>query len=807
MLSKITKIIFKSSWKIFLFVFLAVFLSLFSYILWNNVTLSVKDYLISQIKPMVWWDIVLSNKNDLDEKSFLEKYSSNFEIAKTISLNSTIFDNEKNPSLVELIYHDNNYPFYNQFEYDTINNSWTLIVNSSTYEKYWKNIEILWEKYEIKWIIKKSPLKDFDFYNQNTIYLPLKSFDNSLNSNNSRLTYTYYLKFKKLYDNKIIDLIKNDQDLKDFKIRSLEDRNDNISNITDRFYVFINFFNLVIFVLTFFVVILSLETFFKKIKHTLWLLNIFWLKKSKIFFYNIFILSLVFLSSFLLAFLVNIFVMKWLSLKYDFFESKSSSFFSGFLITLILLIVWVFSPFYKIFKSWVQNLLKDDSDFSNFNLMDYFIYLWLIFAGFLLINVVSWIKIFDSFLYSFIFIWIIILFYFLVEVVLKFLFKFYKNAGNMVRNADLHSLQGEKNIFKDFYIFDAIRSTTKPWNISFLIIFSWIISFLSIFVFYVFSGSFLSYLQNITINSNDTFVINVQQNDIKKIKKYFNDEEIYEIVTLKIKTINWKTLEEFLNTPRVWREFSREFFSTTKNLENKILSWKELSKWWVYVDKEFASSLWLKLWDKIDFTVAGLEKKLIVENFREAVRNWANPFFYFQLDKEDFVNYPKNYILSYKESSKEKNLESILSKEVWNHLTFIKTREIIEIVISIAEKILLVVYFCLFYIFIFTFLSFIVSLTFLWTFKTKKIKTLNILWWDLKKLKFSLNIEFSYLLFLWFLISFIFWILFLYLIFYFVKYFSLDVFSFWIWTLIILWLLFFMIFYLYLIKVWKTKNF
>jgi hypothetical protein len=45
-------------------------------------------------------------------------------------------------------------------------------------------------------------------------------------------------------------------------------------------------------------------------------------------------------------------------------------------------------------------------------------------------------------------------------------------------------------------------------------------------------------LQNITINSNDTFVINVQQNDIKKIKKYFNDEEIYEIVTLKIKTIN-----------------------------------------------------------------------------------------------------------------------------------------------------------------------------------------------------------------------------------------------------------------------------
>ena len=90
---------------------------------------------------------------------------------------------------------------------------------------------------------------------------------------------------------------------------------------------------------------------------------------------------------------------------------------------------------------------------------------------------------------------------------------------------------------------------------SFLIIFSSIISFISIFIFYVFSGSFLNYLQNITKNSNDTFVINVQGKDIKNINKYFSNDEIYEIVTLRIKEINGKSLKDFLNTPNVPREF------------------------------------------------------------------------------------------------------------------------------------------------------------------------------------------------------------------------------------------------------------
>lgn len=786
MIGKITKITLKTWEKYFVFVFLAVFLSLFSYILGNNIVLSVKDYLQEQVKPLVGWDMVLSNREDLDESAFREKYENTFEIAKNISINSTLFDENKNPNLVELVYHTPNYPFYNQFEYEVIDQSGSLIVNQATLDKYGKNIEILWKNYQVKGIIKKSPIWDISLYaNQNTLYLPIDQFDANLNASNSRLEYNYYLLFQWEYDESYKEILSNDVFLKDFRVRSLNDRNDYISDTTDRFYVFINFFNLVVFVLTFFIVILSLETFFKKIKGTLWLLNIFGLQKKKIFLYNFTVLFFVFFVGFILAYLLNVWIMSLLATQYDFFQSKLESFYKWFWVTIILLLVGIFSPMYKIFKSDISALLKDEGNFSHFNFTDYVVYLWLIFSWFLWVNLISGITIFESFLYSFLFIFIIVLFYVWIEKILH-------------KNFSFFFLNAKNKISKNFYFFDAIRSTIKPGNVSFLIIFSGIISFISIFIFYVFSGSFLSYLGNITQSSNDTFVINVQKDDLQTVEKYFSSDEIFEIVTLRIQQINGKTLQEFLWQERVPRQFWREFSSTTKDLENKILSWEKLFVWWVSVDREFASELWLKIWDEITFTVAGLEKTLKVVNFREAVRNGTNPFFYFQLDVSDFEKFPKNYIISYKESEKPQNLENTLSKELGNHLTFIKTREIVEIVINIANKILIVVYVCLSYIFIFSFLSFIVSLSFLSTFKTAKIKLLNILWWKKESLVSALSFEFWYLVCIWLLFSILFWSLFLLILFYFIKYFSLHLFSYFIWIMILLWLFLVMILFVYL---------
>ena len=164
MYQKIFKIIFWNWKKYFIYVFLAVILSLFSYILSDNIVLSVNNYLKSEIKPLVWWDLVLTSNDDLKDKNYLQKYDSNFEVAKTISINSTIFDNEQKPTLVDLVYSTQNYPFYNKFSYDVINWSGSIIVDKKTYEKYWNVLEILSKDYIVKGIITTSPLWNISIY-------------------------------------------------------------------------------------------------------------------------------------------------------------------------------------------------------------------------------------------------------------------------------------------------------------------------------------------------------------------------------------------------------------------------------------------------------------------------------------------------------------------------------------------------------------------------------------------------------------------------------------------------------------------
>lgn len=774
MFNNFLKIIFFKEKKYFLFVFLAVFLSLFSYILWNNIILWVNQYLKDEIKPLVWWDIVLST-DKIVNPSFLEQYALLFKQTETIEIDSTIFDENNKPILYKFVYHKDNYPFYETFEYDTINPNWVLIVNKSTYDTFWSNIKIFDKDLEVKWIITKKPLWEISLYtNDNKIYLPIEYLSKDINENNSRLSYKIYLNFLWKYDEKIVEKIKNQAKVENINFKTINERQDSIWEITDRFYLFINAFNLVIFILTFFIIILSLESFFKKNKSNFWLLNIFWLTKKKIFLYCFIWVFFIFISSFIFAVLLNILVLELLKTQFSFFVFYLQSFTKWISILFILLIVWLFSPLYKLKKSNINNLLKDTSDFSNFTIKDYIIYLSLIFFWFFYINIVSWISIYNSMIYTIISLILVVFFYLIIKYILLYLFRYLSKK------------------IKDFYIFDSIRSTIKPGNVSFLIIFSSIISFLSIFIFFVFSWSFLSYLSNITNDSNDMFVLNAQQSDLETINKYFTKDEIYEIVSLRIKTINNKTLNEYLNTPKVSWEFSREFFSTTNVLENKIINWKKLIKWWVSVDEEFASRLWLNIWDKIVFSVAWLEKQLEVINFRESVRNWANPFFFFQLNSDDFINFPRTYILSYKQSKKPNNLEKTLVSEIKSNLTFINTKEVIDIVIDISNKILKVVYFSLFYIFIFSFLSFLVSILFLKSFKDYKIKLLNLLWWNTKKLFLSLKIEYFYLIFIWLIFSILFWTIILFSIFYFINYFSISYFYYFL-SILLLFIIFLLI--------------
>ena len=309
MFKKFIKTIFLKEKKYFLFVYIAVVLSLFSYILWNNVILWVKNYLKEEIKPLVWADIVMSSDSKIDFWIF-SSFENYFKKADVIEIDSTLFDKNNKPILYEFVYHSENYPFYDTFSYDTINPDWFAVVDKLTYDTFWEYLEIFWKKIKVKWIITKRPLWEISIYsNDKKIYLPITLFNSELNETNSRLNYKIYLNFLWKYDEKIVLSLKEKSKETSIRVRTINDRQDNIWEITDRFYFFINWFNLVIFILTFFIVILSLESFFKKNKSNFGLLNIFWMTKRRIFVYSFFSIFLVFLFGFIISLILNYLVL------------------------------------------------------------------------------------------------------------------------------------------------------------------------------------------------------------------------------------------------------------------------------------------------------------------------------------------------------------------------------------------------------------------------------------------------------------------------------------------------------------------
>ncbi|NDK10256.1 hypothetical protein GW846_05780 [Candidatus Gracilibacteria bacterium] len=773
-----------------LFIFLATFLSLFSYILSSNIIFSVNEYLKEQTRPLLGGDIVFSGNSEFDRAYFDETYTDKLKIAHTIETQTSIFDTQQQPSLIDLVYHDESYPIYDTFLYDIINESGTLIIDAGLYEKFGENITIFGKEYGVLGVITASPLGNLSaFAVSSKIYLPIGEFDASLNSSNSRIDRKYYAGFYGDYNPEIVQTIENDSKFSSMRIRSLEDRNENIGEITDRLGLFINFFNLIVFVLTFFIIILSLETFYKKLKQTLGLLTILGLSKTKMFMFNLVFIAGIFFIALIFAIVMNALALVFLGNLYDFLIFHPESIVQGMLITLVLLLIGVYSPFYKIYTSRIRDLLSDSSFFSNFGFVNYFVYLSLIFIGFYAISVISNIPVFEAFLYSLGFTGTIIILYILSSLLLKFIY--FLSRGLLKKIS--------------FYSFDAVRSTIKPGNVSFFIVFSSFISFLSIFVFFVFSGSFLNFISNFTATSNDSFIVDVSPDDIEITRQYFSEEEIYTITPLRILQVEGIDILEYSNRIGARpRQFSREFLSTTRNMDGDIIVGNPISSNGVSVDEDFAGELGIDIGDEILFSSAGLEKILTVENIRKAVRSGSNPFFYFSVFEPDFENFPKRYFVSYKSENKAENIQFEYSQAVGGDVVFINAKEILEIVLDVAQKVLLIIYFCLTYVTIFSFLTFLVSISFLRSFKDGKLKLMHILGGQKNKLESAVTGEYIYLMIFGLTIAVSLGTIALLTLEYYVEYFTLDTSSYIQGLLLVFGLLGLMSLYLFLLK--KSKN-
>lgn len=242
-----------------------------------------------------------------------------------------------------------------------------------------------------------------------------------------------------------------------------------------------------------------------------------------------------------------------------------------------------------------------------------------------------------------------------------------------------------------FYIFDGIRSLSRPFVATIPIT----LSLLGMTIFFVIFGIFsLSFREKLLLDTGDSanvYAINILESDRQKIDTILSGSTMYSILRARINAINNKKLSEHLDQKTPSWEFTREFNITTNQLDFPIIEWKnELAKDEVSVDEDFAERIWVVLWDSIEFNLSGKNITLRVANIRKSIREWFRPFFYFSFQEEAFKSAPKTYFLAHYAENVESWKKMILSNS-GPHVTFIDIENILKIVRDVSGKILSVI--------------------------------------------------------------------------------------------------------------------
>ncbi len=729
---KIFKILFLSSKKSFFFISFIIFSSLFSFIFTGGLINSAQKYLEESAKDFLWADIVVSDRKEFFsdiEWYILNKYPS--ETSKKISFETSIFKDDI-PELYTVNYIEKNYPFYWELKEKTVNSSWSLIVSKKIYDNF-KNedIEILGRNYKIKSYLEQSFLANFNPFWGNDIYMSYYELDKTLVDKITRVRYSMLIKTD------YVDDLKKDKKLKDFKLNTEETSNSTLNETIERLNIFIQVFYQIIILLAFFIISVSLNSYFKKITGSLKTLNILWLSNIKIIVNLFFIYFFVSLISSALSFLLVYAIFELVFSRFYDLSLDLNLLYSCIFISFIIIFSWSFLNLINLKATSINSFVKKDflKQYRK-SIISYFVSLFLILLS---ISLISGVSIYYSLINSFSFILSICLLAFVLDKVLKFIF----------------SLSKEK-LKSSFYIFDSIRSTIKPWNISVIIILSSFISLSGFLVFSTFSNGFISFLEENSWWDVDTFVINLDKKDIDVISDYFDDSDYYEIIRSRILEINGVALGNYVKLNGFWSRFSREFNSTTKDLSDLIKKGKKLDSWKLWVDEDFASDLWVGIWDSVKFLIAWIEKELEITQIREAVRDGVSPYFYFNFYEKDFEGFSRNYFLAYDSKERSEDFSLLLSKRLWKQVSFIDVWAILEEVRKISLYILYFVYIILAYISFFSIVSFLVSISFLKSFKDKKVRIYNLFWGEKDKLELAIFYEYCYLIVISFLASLVF---------------------------------------------------
>lgn len=730
----------------------------------------------NEAKPIAWADIIVERNTRWDESTYNQIQSLLWDqwiISQRIQLNTNI-PTANNSFLVQLLWVDNQYPLYGTIDIQTLwGNEFifgkNLAVDQKTYEDLENGIIQIWNwTGKVDGIIKENIWLSLNLFTQGRqVIAPISLLEQTwLLRTWSRAEFQFLIKTTNPdQNNTIVSLLENSSlQLQWRDIDNFQDRISQISTLLNELWTYLILIIISWFLLVAVTTMMSIEEYLYRRLKTISIMQIIWLHKWKI----IALYSLIFMTITLFAIWISIAISIGIT-QYISNLEQLQEFFIGHTtyikwIIITTLLVWVAGilPLLKVMLYSPLQWLSENT-INTSNKREKIITITLVIISSIIILHILW----ETWQQSALFSWILLWWLGIIYVVVLWLLTLWNTLN--------------KRYTKSFMLFDAIRSTTKPWNTSYLITWSLIVALSVTLLISQFSWSFIDRLNVNSANQPNMFIINISKDDITKINenqliKNINQENsiwkytgsIFNTVLWRIETINNIPLLDHINknTTSQWRwswaagRFTREFSITTVQLPaNETLVGKNtLSENELSVDEEFAKDLWVTIWDNITFSISWRDFTVQIVWLRKSNRENFGPFFYFQLDDEQFKDAPVTYFITTQipsELKEQVKKEIIAITKPW--VSFIEIDNIIASVKTISTRIIQIVQILLGIILFFTCFTTLVCIQNMRYAKIYKNTLYHILWATKKQTRMSIIFEYGYLLWIAIFVSIILW--------------------------------------------------
>jgi putative ABC transport system permease protein len=716
----------------------------------------------AEAKPLAGADIVMQSNSSRSEKTTSEVTSlvwGRWIVSRRIQLNTNI-TSDTDSRLVQLLGVDNAFPLYWTVSVQALSGrvfsfgSW-VAVDQRTYDMIdWWVIAIWERKVAVDGVIQDNPWLTLNLFTQwRQVIMPIQRMEQTwLLRTWSRAEYQYLLR---VYDpnnsQKLLDDLRGNEVLKwQRRIDNFQQRISQVGTILDELGIYLLVVIFCWFLLVAVTSMLSIDEYLYRRLRTIGIMQILWARKTQLLlFYWLLFLSMAIVSISVANGVVTIVSNRvWSLPAIAWFSVSASSRVNGMQVAIILIAVARSLPLLKIiFRTPLEGLAETSINIATKR--ERIRSILIVVTWILLVLRIIW----ETRLQTLMLWWALLGWFVLLRWLIKLLLYIWARIN--------------ARFVKGFILFDAIRSTTRPGNTTILIASTLIVALSAVLLITQFGGSFV---QRLTINNAsqpNRYVVNLTKNDIDALREQWIKDKAFNVILGRIISINDIPLQDYLdknisNASENWWEwrFTREYnITTTALLPKETVSGPvTVPKDWVSVDRWFAKSLWLSMGDKIRFNIAGREFVVTITSMRESDRTSFTPFFYFQLNSEQFADAPMTYFLTMKVAEDKKvEVRKLITSVIRPWVAFIEIDNIIWSIRIIAERVVQVVQILLAVILLFAIFTNLVCVENMRYAKAYKMRLYYILWASTRQTRHSIICEYWYILWIAILTSVLMW--------------------------------------------------